>query len=90
MENRSTISVTKRMMGQNRVVIFTWLEMIESIPSVPNVLMEKTTMIGSTVLTAVNGMFEFMTFVLKFGIFDLIMFQLGIFMSDGHFIFSRC
>ena len=28
-------------------------------------------------------MFEFMTFVLKFGIFHLIMFQLGIFMSDG-------
>ena len=44
---------------------------------------------------AVNGttrdasMFEFMTFVLKFGIFYLVMFQLGIFMSDGHFRFLR-
>ena len=71
MENRSTISGTKRMMGQNRVVILTWLETIESIPSVPNVLMEKTGKIGSTVLASVNGtmrnvsMFEFMTFVLK-------------------------
>ena len=95
MENRSTISGTKRMMGQNRVVILTWLETIESIPSVPNVLMQKTGMIGSSVLAAVNGttrdtsMFEFMTFVLKFGIFDLIMFQLGIFMSDRHFRFLR-
>ena len=93
MENRSTISGTKRMMGQNRVVILTWLETIESIPSVPNVLMEKTGKIGSTVLAAVNGttrdasMFEFMTFVLKF--FYLIMFQIGIFMSDGHFRFLR-
>ena len=83
------------MMGQNRVVILTWLETIESTPSVPNVLMEKTGKIGSTVLAAVNGttrdasMFEFMTFVLKFGIFYLIMFQLGIFMSDGHFRFLR-
>ena len=88
--NRSMISGTKRMMGQNRVVILTWLETIESIPSVPNVLMKKTGKIGST---AVNGttrdasMFEFMTFDLKFGIFYLIMFKLGIFMSDGHFRF---
>ena len=80
MENRSTISGTKRMMGQSRVVILTWLETIESIPSVPNVLMEKTGKIGSTVLAVVNGttgdasMFEFMTFVLKFGIFYLTMF----------------
>ena len=65
MENRSTISGTKRMMGQNRVVILTWLETIELISSVPNVLIEKTWRIGSTVLTAVNGtmrdasMFEF-------------------------------
>ena len=50
--------------------------------------MEKTGEIGSTVLTAVNGttrdasMFEFTTFVLKFGIFYLSMFQLGLFMSD--------
>ena len=70
-ENRSTISGTKMMTGQNRVVILTWLETIESIPSVPNVLMEKTGKIGSTVLASVNGtmrnasMFEFMTFVLK-------------------------
>ena len=75
MENRSTIRGTKRMMGQNRVVILMWLETIESIPSVPNVLMETTGKIGSTVLAAVNvttrdaSMFEFMTFVLKFGIF---------------------
>ena len=95
MENRSTISGTKRMMGQSRVVILRWLETIESIPSVPNVLMEKTGKIGSTVLAAVNGttrdasMFEFMTFVLKFGIFYLIMFQLGVFMSDGNFRFLR-
>ena len=80
-------------MGQNRVVIMTWLETIESIPSVPNVL--KTGKIGSTVLAAVNGntrdasMFEFMVYVLKFGIFYLIIFQLGIFMSDGHFRFLR-
>ena len=71
MENRSTISGTKRMMGQNRVVILTWLETIESIPSVPNVLIKKTGKIGSTVLASVNGtmrnnsMFEFMTLVLK-------------------------
>ena len=36
-----------------------------------------------------TSMFEFMTFVLKFGIFHLIMFQLGIFMLDGHFRFLR-
>ena len=65
-------------MGQNRVVIWTWLETIESTPSVSNVLTEKTGKIGSTVLAAVNGttrdasMFQFMTFVLKFGIFYLI------------------
>ena len=86
---------TKRMMGQNSVVILTWLETIELIPSVPNILMEKTEKIGSTVLTAVNGttrdafMFEFTTFVLKFGISYLIMFQLKISMSDGHFRFLR-
>ena len=59
------------------MVILTWLETIESTPSVSNVLMEKTGKIGSTVLAAVNGttrdasMFQFMTFVLKFGIFYL-------------------
>ena len=61
----------------------------------PNVLMEKTGKIDSTVLAAVNGttrdasMFEFMTFILKFGIFYLTKFQLGIFMSGGHFRFLR-
>ena len=55
--------------------------------------METTGKIASTVLAAVNGttrdafMFEFMTFVLKFGIFYLIIFQIGTFMSDGHFRF---
>ena len=84
---------TKRMVGQNRVVILTWLETIKLIQSVPNILMEKTEKIGSTVLTAVNGttrdafMFEFTTFVLKFGISYLIMIQLKIYISDGHFRF---
>ena len=88
MENRFTISDTKRMMGQNRVIILTWLETIESITSVPNVLMEKTRKIGSTAIVP-QGMVLCLNlfFVLKFGIFYLIMCRLGTFMSDGHFRF---
>ena len=57
--------------------------------------MEKTRKIGSTDLAVVNGTtrnastFEFMIFVLKFGTFYLIMFQLETFMSDEHFRYLR-